>query len=131
MRSLAATQQQYRPDHKLRAVYGVRGSYADTFRNEFGIPVLIGGYGMGFTGIALAVGGLMLGVYGFTQIFGTQESKSSVFSFLGSVPARIFGVVFLLIGLAMVLLGGFEILSPDGFDQFIERVRTGSLSVPK
>ncbi|MBM3344439.1 MAG: ATP-dependent acyl-CoA ligase [Betaproteobacteria bacterium] len=37
---------EYRPDHRLRAVYGVRGSYADTFRNEFGIPVLIGGYGM-------------------------------------------------------------------------------------
>ena len=37
---------EYRPDHKIRAVYGVRGSYADTFRNEFGIPVLIGGYGM-------------------------------------------------------------------------------------
>ena len=37
---------EYRADHKLRAVYGVRGSYADTFRNEFGIPVLIGGYGM-------------------------------------------------------------------------------------
>lgn len=37
---------EYRPDHNIRAVYGVRGSYADTFRNEFGIPVLIGGYGM-------------------------------------------------------------------------------------
>ncbi len=37
---------EYCADHKLRAVYGVRGSYADTFRNEFGIPVLIGGYGM-------------------------------------------------------------------------------------
>ncbi len=37
---------EYRSDHKIRAVYGVRGSYADTFRNEFGIPVLIGGYGM-------------------------------------------------------------------------------------
>jgi crotonobetaine/carnitine-CoA ligase len=37
---------EYRKDHKLRAVYGVRASYADTFRNEFGIPVLIGGYGM-------------------------------------------------------------------------------------
>ncbi|HTE13552.1 MAG TPA: AMP-binding protein [Burkholderiales bacterium] len=37
---------EYRADHRLRAVYGVRGSYADTFRNEFGIPVLIGGYGM-------------------------------------------------------------------------------------
>ena len=37
---------EYRADHNIRAVYGVRGSYADTFRNEFGIPVLIGGYGM-------------------------------------------------------------------------------------
>ncbi len=37
---------EYRADHKIRAVYGVRGSYADTFRNEFSIPVLIGGYGM-------------------------------------------------------------------------------------
>lgn len=37
---------EYRADHKLRAVYGVRASYADTFRNEFGIPHLIGGYGM-------------------------------------------------------------------------------------
>lgn len=37
---------EYRADHKIRAVYGVRGSYADTFRNAFGIPVLIGGYGM-------------------------------------------------------------------------------------
>ncbi len=37
---------EYRKEHKIRAVYGVRGSYADTFRDEFGIPVLIGGYGM-------------------------------------------------------------------------------------
>jgi carnitine-CoA ligase len=37
---------EYRADHNIRAVYGVRGSFADTFRNEFGIPVLIGGYGM-------------------------------------------------------------------------------------
>ncbi len=37
---------EYRPDHRLRAVYGIRGSQVDTFRNEFGIPVLIGGYGM-------------------------------------------------------------------------------------
>ena len=37
---------EYRADHRLRAVYGVRGSFVDIFRNEFGIPVLIGGYGM-------------------------------------------------------------------------------------
>jgi crotonobetaine/carnitine-CoA ligase len=37
---------EYRADHKIRAAYGVRANYADTFRNDFGIPVLIGGYGM-------------------------------------------------------------------------------------
>ncbi|MCW5605217.1 MAG: AMP-binding protein [Burkholderiales bacterium] len=37
---------EFRPDHKIARVYGVRESMADTFRNEFGIPHLIGGYGM-------------------------------------------------------------------------------------
>jgi crotonobetaine/carnitine-CoA ligase len=36
----------FRPDHRVRKVYGVRESVAETFRNEFGIPHLIGGYGM-------------------------------------------------------------------------------------
>jgi crotonobetaine/carnitine-CoA ligase len=37
---------EFRPGHTLRKVYGVRESMADTFRDEFGIPHLIGGYGM-------------------------------------------------------------------------------------
>lgn len=37
---------EFRPDHRIRAVYGVRGSFADTFRNEFHIPDLVSGYGM-------------------------------------------------------------------------------------
>ena len=37
---------EFRPDHRIRKVYGVRESVAETFRNEFGIPHLIGGYGM-------------------------------------------------------------------------------------
>ena len=36
----------FRVDHKLRAVYGVRHSMEATFRDEFRIPHLIGGYGM-------------------------------------------------------------------------------------
>ena len=35
-----------RADHRLRAVYGVRHSMEATFRDEFRIPHLIGGYGM-------------------------------------------------------------------------------------
>ena len=37
---------EFRPEHRLRKAYGVRESVADTFRNEFQIPHLIGGYGM-------------------------------------------------------------------------------------
>ena len=37
---------EFRPSHKLCKVYGVRQSTADAFRNDFGIPHLIGGYGM-------------------------------------------------------------------------------------
>lgn len=37
---------EFRPEHGIRKVYGVRESMAETFRNDFGIPHLIGGYGM-------------------------------------------------------------------------------------
>jgi carnitine-CoA ligase len=37
---------EFRPDHRLRAVYGVRHSMEVTFRDDFKIPHLIGGYGM-------------------------------------------------------------------------------------
>ncbi len=37
---------EFQPEHKLRAVYGVRHSMEPTFRDEFRIPHLIGGYGM-------------------------------------------------------------------------------------
>jgi hypothetical protein len=74
-------------------------------------------------GILLIIGGLMLGAYAITQISGTQESKLSVLSFLGSLPGRVFGLLLLLAGLAMVLFGGFELLSPDGFDRFFENLK--------
>jgi crotonobetaine/carnitine-CoA ligase len=37
---------EFRADHRLRAVYGVRHNMETTFREEFGVPHLIGGYGM-------------------------------------------------------------------------------------
>ncbi|MBI4195000.1 MAG: AMP-binding protein [Betaproteobacteria bacterium] len=37
---------EFRPGHGIRKVYGVRESMAETFRNEFHISHLIGGYGM-------------------------------------------------------------------------------------
>ncbi len=37
---------EFRPDHNIRVIYGVRESVTDCFRDEFGIAHRIGGYGM-------------------------------------------------------------------------------------
>jgi crotonobetaine/carnitine-CoA ligase len=37
---------EYRPDHKIRAAYGVRENAAKTFREKFKIPDLFSGFGM-------------------------------------------------------------------------------------
>lgn len=38
--------EEYRPDHTLRKIYGIRESLSHTFRARFGVPHLVGGYGM-------------------------------------------------------------------------------------
>jgi len=42
----ARPRSEYRAGHRLRAVYGVRENVAETFKSEFGINDLLGGYGM-------------------------------------------------------------------------------------
>lgn len=37
---------EFRPEHRIRRLYGARQNFMETFRNEFGIPHLISGYGM-------------------------------------------------------------------------------------
>ena len=37
---------EFRPQHRIRVIYGVREGVADCFRDEFGIAHRIGGYGM-------------------------------------------------------------------------------------
>jgi carnitine-CoA ligase len=37
---------EFRPEHTIRAVYGVRPRFVETFNTEFHIPVCVGGYGM-------------------------------------------------------------------------------------
>lgn len=37
---------EYRPEHRIRKLYGARQPVMETFRNEFNIPHLIGGFGM-------------------------------------------------------------------------------------
>jgi crotonobetaine/carnitine-CoA ligase len=42
----ARPRSEYRPEHRIRAVYGVRQNFAETFREAFGIPHLLSGFGM-------------------------------------------------------------------------------------
>lgn len=42
----ARPRSEFRSEHRIRAVYGVRQNVADTFRREFGIPHLFSGFGM-------------------------------------------------------------------------------------
>jgi crotonobetaine/carnitine-CoA ligase len=42
----ARPRSEFRPEHRIRAVYGVRQNVAETFRREFAIPHLFGGFGM-------------------------------------------------------------------------------------
>lgn len=42
----ARPRSEFRPDHKITKVYGVRASMDETFKNDFKIPHRIGGYGM-------------------------------------------------------------------------------------
>lgn len=37
---------EFRPEHRIKKVYGVRASMDETFKNDFRIPHRIGGYGM-------------------------------------------------------------------------------------
>jgi len=42
----ARPRSEFRPEHKITKVYGVRASMDETFKNDFNIPHRIGGYGM-------------------------------------------------------------------------------------
>ena len=42
----ARPRSEFRPEHKIARVYGVRASMDGTFKNDFNIPHRIGGYGM-------------------------------------------------------------------------------------
>ena len=43
---IARPRSEFRPGHGIRKLYGARQNMVDTFRSEFHIPHLIGGYGM-------------------------------------------------------------------------------------
>lgn len=42
----ARPHEEFRTEHRIRAIYGVRPQFVEFFQNEFHVPVNVGGYGM-------------------------------------------------------------------------------------
>lgn len=42
----ARPREEFRTEHRIRAIYGVRPQFVEFFRNEFQVPTNVGGYGM-------------------------------------------------------------------------------------
>lgn len=82
------------------------------------------GYVSVHPGIALLFGGIMMVAFSFTLVLGSLEDRRSVWSLLGSLPARVFGLALLLVGIALILLGGFEVVSPVRYDALMDTLRT-------
>ena len=71
-------------------------------------------------GFALVPLGLMFAAGGGARVIGARNWRGSAKRFLASIPERIGGSMLLLIGLALLAIGAFEIVMPDGFDDALD-----------
>jgi hypothetical protein len=81
-------------------------------------------------GAILIFSGLLMAAYSITLILGSQEAKRG-WRLLGSLPQRIFGLVLLIFGLGLIFVGGWEIISPTGYDQLVDSVKNNYLGFPE
>lgn len=77
-------------------------------------------------GAALFTGGLVMVASGIATVIGPYDSRDSRWDLILRLPARIFGALMATTGLAAVLLGLYEVINHQGFDQWIEMI-LGSL----
>jgi hypothetical protein len=70
-------------------------------------------------GLALIALGLVLLAYGGQELLGSEEQRSSALAILGSLPARVFGLVLVLASLTLFAAGVLEILLPTVFQSLL------------
>ena len=70
-------------------------------------------------GIALISAGLMLVCLGAMIVFGHAEGDSSLLTSLAALPLRMFGLLPLLMGVALIAAGFMEIAAPALFDNLL------------
>jgi hypothetical protein len=76
-------------------------------------------------GPALVLGGLAMLAYGGSEALGAREDRlsASFLNFLGSVPARIFGLILVVVGLVAIGAGTLELVAPQVFDALLAGLR--------
>jgi hypothetical protein len=70
-------------------------------------------------GAALIAGGLAMAGSGVAAVIGPDTWRDSRWDFIVRLPARLIAGLMVIAGLAAVMLGLFETLSPAGFDQWL------------
>ncbi len=80
-------------------------------------------------GPALVLAGLVMMAYGGVEALGAREERlsASPLAFLGSLPARIFGVVLIVAGLLVLMGGGLELIAPQAFDALLAYLKEALL----
>lgn len=74
-------------------------------------------------GLALIAIGLVMLAYGGQELIGSEEQRSSALAILGSLPARVFGLLLVLAGLTCFAAGAIEILLPAVFQGMIVAIQ--------
>ena len=72
-------------------------------------------------GIAFIIIGLFMLTYGIPTVIGSVEERQSFWSFLGSMPGRLFSIILIFIGLGIILIGAWEIVAPSAYDELIHQ----------
>lgn len=105
-----------------------------------GLAVIVLGLSMGVAGVAFLVGaegalldialrrpglalvpaGLASAAWGAGRVLGAREWRGSWWRLVANIPERIGGAMLLLLGAALLGLGGFELLAPDAFARALE-----------
>jgi len=81
-------------------------------------------------GYALFVLGGMALSYGGHLFLGAREDRATAFAFLGSLPGRVFALIFIILGVGMLALSAASLIMPAVFDSLVANFHTWRQALP-